>query len=34
MNLSIAERNALKAFLETLTDEAFITDKKFSDPFF
>ncbi len=33
LNLSQAEMNALVAFMETLTDESFLTDPKFSDPF-
>lgn len=33
MNLSQAERDALKAFLETLTDHELIKDVKFSSPF-
>jgi len=33
LNLSGREIDALVAFLETLTDEAFLTDLKFSDPF-
>ena len=33
MNLSQAEKNALVAFMRTLTDENVITDTKFSDPF-
>ncbi len=33
MNLTSIEMNALKAFLETLTDNAIITDSKFSSPF-
>ncbi|MEM6804846.1 MAG: cytochrome c peroxidase [Bacteroidota bacterium] len=33
LNLSEEERNALVAFLETLTDESLISDEKFSDPF-
>jgi cytochrome c peroxidase len=32
-NLSTAEKAALIAFLKTLTDQKFITDPKFSDPF-
>jgi cytochrome c peroxidase len=32
-NLSKGEKNALVAFLKTLTDQKFITDPKFSDPF-
>ncbi|MCB0661607.1 MAG: c-type cytochrome [Saprospiraceae bacterium] len=32
-NFSSEEKNALKLFLETLTDQTFITDEKFSDPF-
>lgn len=34
LGLSPAERQALVAFLETLTDPELITDEKFSDPFF
>lgn len=33
LNLSNAEKADLVAFLETLTDTAFLTDEKFSDPF-
>jgi cytochrome c peroxidase len=33
MNLSPQDMDALVAFLETLTDPAFIQDTKFSDPF-
>jgi len=33
MGLTDAEVDAIVAFLETLTDEAFLTDPKFSDPF-
>jgi len=33
MNLNVGERAALVAFLETLTDSAFLTDAAFSDPF-
>lgn len=33
LNLSPAERQALVAFLETLTDEALLDDVRFSDPF-
>ena len=33
LNLSNAERQGLIDFLETLTDETFINDEKFSDPF-
>lgn len=33
MNLTQAEKDALVAFLMTLTDNAFLTDPKFSDPF-
>ena len=33
MNLTLAEREALKAFLETLTDHELIQDEKFSNPF-
>ena len=33
MNLSDQEREALVAFLHTLTDESFINEEKFSDPF-
>jgi cytochrome c peroxidase len=32
-NLTGDQRSDIVAFLETLTDEAFITDEKFSDPF-
>lgn len=33
MNLNGTEINALVAFMNTLTDESFISDEKFSDPF-
>ena len=33
LDLSTRQRNALEAFLHTLTDQAFISDPKFSDPF-
>lgn len=33
LNLSVAEKNALKAFLLTLTDGPMLTDVKFSSPF-
>ncbi|MEM6377073.1 MAG: cytochrome c peroxidase [Bacteroidota bacterium] len=33
LNLSEQEKQALVAFLNTLTDEVFLTDEKFSDPF-
>lgn len=33
LNLSQADKEALVAFLETLTDQRFTTDTKFSDPF-
>ena len=33
LNLSQAEKDALVAFLKTLTDEALLGDEKFSDPF-
>ena len=33
MNLNAGERAALVAFLETLTDTAFLSDPAFSDPF-
>jgi cytochrome c peroxidase len=33
MNFTRSERDALVAFLETLTDNRFLTDPKFSDPF-
>lgn len=33
LNLSEAEKAALVAFLRTLTDETFLSDPKFSDPF-
>jgi cytochrome c peroxidase len=33
LDFSIGERDALVAFLKTLTDPKFITDPKFSDPF-
>jgi cytochrome c peroxidase len=32
-NLSSAEKSAIVAFLKTLTDQKFVTDPKFSDPF-
>ena len=32
-NINLPEKAALKAFLETLTDEKFLTDPKFSNPF-
>ena len=32
-NFSSADKAALVAFLETLTDQEFITDHRFSDPF-
>ena len=31
--LTAAQKSALAAFLKTLTDEAFISDPRFSDPF-
>lgn len=34
LNLSPVDREALKAFLMTLTDNELITDEKFSDPFY
>ena len=33
LNLTDTEIDALVAFLHTLTDEAFLTDPKFADPF-
>jgi len=33
MNLSEDDKNALEAFLRTLTDDAMLNDPKFSDPF-
>ncbi|MEO0341177.1 MAG: cytochrome c peroxidase, partial [Bacteroidota bacterium] len=33
LNLTEEEKQALVAFLETLTDEVLLTDEKFSDPF-
>lgn len=33
LNLSEHEKQALEAYLKALTDEAFLTDPKFSDPF-
>ena len=33
LNLTDSEKAALLAFLKTLTDERFLTDPKFSDPF-
>jgi cytochrome c peroxidase len=33
LNLSESDKQALEAFLRTLTDDAFLTDPKFSDPF-
>jgi cytochrome c peroxidase len=33
MNLSEADKQALEAFLNSLTDTPFLTDPKFSDPF-
>ena len=33
LNLTDAEIDALVAFLHTLTDDAFLTDPKFADPF-
>jgi cytochrome c peroxidase len=33
LNLSEADKDALEAFLHTLTDTAFLNDPKFSDPF-
>ena len=33
VNLTARQRDAIEAFLHTLTDTAFITDPKFSDPF-
>lgn len=33
LNLSEEDKDALEAFLDTLTDDEFLTDPKFSDPF-
>jgi cytochrome c peroxidase len=33
LNLTPVEKDALEAFLRTLTDDALLTDIKFSDPF-
>ena len=33
LNLTQAQKDALVAFMETLTDQAFVSDAKFSDPF-
>ena len=33
LNLSESDKDALEAFLHTLTDTAFLSDPKFSDPF-
>jgi cytochrome c peroxidase len=33
LNLSEADKDALEAFLNTLTDESFLSDPRFSDPF-
>ena len=33
LNFTLSERSALVAFLKTLTDQAFLTDPKFADPF-
>jgi cytochrome c peroxidase len=33
LNLSESDKNALEAFLNTLTDDALLNDPKFSDPF-
>ena len=33
LNFTQEEKDALVAFLRTLTDVTFLTDKKFSDPF-
>ena len=33
LNLSPAQRDALVAYLQTLTDRAFLTDMRFADPF-
>lgn len=33
LNLTLDERNALVAFLKTLTDRSFLTDPRFADPF-
>jgi len=33
LSLSESDKDALEAFLHTLTDTAFLADPKFSDPF-
>jgi cytochrome c peroxidase len=33
LNLSEEDKDALEAFLRTMTDDAFLSDPKFSDPF-
>jgi cytochrome c peroxidase len=33
LNFSEEEKAALEAFLRTLTDDEFLTDPKFADPF-
>jgi len=33
LNLSEEDKDALEAFLDTLTDHGFLTDPRFSDPF-
>jgi len=33
LNLTVAQKAALVAFLKTLTDTSVTTDEKFSDPF-
>jgi cytochrome c peroxidase len=33
LNLTPVEKDALEAFMRTLTDDALLTDIKFSDPF-
>jgi len=33
LNLSLAQRNQLVAFMKTLTDEAFLVNPKYGDPF-
>jgi cytochrome c peroxidase len=33
LNLTEADKDALEAFLRTLTDQPFLDDPKFSDPF-
>ena len=33
LNLTAAQRDALVAYLQTLTDQAFLNDVRFADPF-